>query len=356
MRTPERLEVEALLRPGPAGHAEPPTKRRVVREALERRGKELRVARVDEETGLALDDLLGDPADARRDDWEPGSHRFENGDRVAFGAACQHEDVGGRQEAWHVVALPRESHGVGEAAGSNRLLQLGAVRPVADDHRLERSARQATERSDERLEVLWRLQPADGDEKRRLAGGDRARRRSDIDGVRDHDSRVTGARAGREPGFELALGDADRRRRQRPHQPVCNAVGASGKARVGGECPPVRREDPDRNAADRRREPAEHAGLGAVRVEDVRPLAAQETDQLDEACEVAKRIDLAPHVLQRNEVRACLLGRAAQRTVAVCGHRHVEARDERRQQRRDVRLRAADLGERDEHQQARAGG
>ena len=216
------------------------------------------------------------------------------------------------EEARDVVALPREAHGVREPARPDLLLQARAVGPVADDHRLERPRRQAAERPDEGREVLWRLEPADGDEQRRLPGGDRDRRRCDVHRVRDHDRRVVGARACREPGFALALRDADRRRRQRPHQPVRSAVSPGGETRVRRERPAVGREDPDRDTCERGREPAEHAGLGAVRVEDVRPFAPQQADQLDEAREVAERIDRAPHVRQRDEPCARSLGRVSQ--------------------------------------------
>ena len=273
-----------------------------------------------------------------------------------FGPARQHEDVGGGEQARDVVTLAGEAHGVREPARADLLLQARPVGPVADDHRLERPHGEAAEGLDEGREVLGRLQPADRDQQRRLPGGDRLGRRADVHCVRDHDRRVVVAGACRQSRLALALRDADRRSGQRPHQPVCRAVGAGGKTRVGRERPAVRSEDPDRHACERRREPAQDAGLRTVRVQDVRPLASQQADQLDKARKVAKRAHRAPHIRQRDEACAGRLGRVPQRAFAVSRHRDVEPADQRRQQRRHVRLRAADLRERDEQQHARPGG
>jgi hypothetical protein len=87
-------------------------------------------------------------------------------------------------------------------------------------------------------------------------------------------------------------------------------------------------------------------------MEDVRALAAQEPDELDEAGEVA-RSDRSPHVSQWLEPRARRLGRVTQWACSVSRDHDLEALHERRKQRGDVRLGTPDLRERDQQQDAR---
>ena len=70
MRAPERLDVEALLRPRPACSPEAAPKRRIAGQALQCGGERLRIPWVDQQARLAVDDLLRDAADTRRDDRE----------------------------------------------------------------------------------------------------------------------------------------------------------------------------------------------------------------------------------------------------------------------------------------------
>ena len=116
------------------------------------------------------------------------------------------------------------------------------------------------------------------------------------------------------------------------------------------EGPAVHGEDPDRNADDEAGEATEHAGLRAAGVEDVRSLAPQQARQLEKPGEVAPGADRAPHALQRNEENTGRLGSLAERPGSVRCDRHVEVADERRQQRCDIGLSPADLGQRDDQQ------
>jgi hypothetical protein len=88
-------------------------------------------------------------------------------------------------------------------------------------------------------------------------------------------------------------------------------------------------------------------------VEDVRPLSAEQPVELDEAGEIAPRADWTPDAPEWHEACSRRRGRVTKWACSVCGDSHVERADERGQQRGDVRLRAADLGERDQQQQAR---
>jgi hypothetical protein len=87
-------------------------------------------------------------------------------------------------------------------------------------------------------------------------------------------------------------------------------------------------------------------------MEDVRAVAAEEPDELDEAGEVA-RSDRSPHMSQWLEPRARRRGRVTQWACSVSGDDDLEAFHERRKQRGDVRLGTPDLGERDQQQNPR---
>lgn len=87
-------------------------------------------------------------------------------------------------------------------------------------------------------------------------------------------------------------------------------------------------------------------------MEDVRPFATEESDELDEAGEVP-RTDRAPNVLQRDETNAVCRRGLADRPGPVRRNRDVEFTDECREQLDDVGLSPADLGERDQQQDPR---
>jgi hypothetical protein len=70
---------------------------------------------------------------------------------------------------------------------------------------------------------------------------------------------------------------------------------------VSRESPAVHGEDPDRNAGEEAGETTEYAGLRAAGMEDVRSLAPQQADQLEEAGEIAPGADGAPDAPQRKE-------------------------------------------------------
>ena len=214
-------------------------------------------------------------------------------------------------------------------------LQERPVRPVADDHRLERPGLEAAERRTKK----WRS-PGAFSRPTVTSSGGRAwtpiaapRRRPPRSGSRPSRRRRTCVPPAR-------LRARAPRRRSWPSSAAASAClrrgSPGGETRVGCERPAVRREDPDRHACERRGDPAQHAGLRAVRVQDVRPLATQEADELEEAREVAKRIHRTPDVRERNEAHAGRLGRVPQRPCPVSRHRDVEPAHQRRQQRRDV--------------------
>ena len=119
---------------------------------------------------------------------------------------------------------------------------------------------------------------------------------------------------------------------------------------MSGEGPPVHGEDPDRHARDGRGESPEHAGLGAVRVNDVRSLAAKERDQLEQAAEIAPRAQRPPDMLERDGARSRSPRSLQERTGTVRRDDDVELLDEGGEQRGHVRLGSAGLGERDDDQ------
>ena len=198
------------------------------------------------------------------------------------------------------------------------------------------------------------LQASDGHQCRRgavVAGGHRHVR---IDAVPDHDRSLGVAGAVEDSGDALALGHADRERGQRPHQLLRALVERRGDAAVRGEGPAVHGEDPDRHAREGRGEAPEHPGLGAVCMDDVRSLAAQEHDELQQAAEIAPRAQRPPDVFERDDARAGGACRFQQWPRPVRRDDDLEFLDERREQRGHVRLGAARLGERDDDQDAGA--
>jgi hypothetical protein len=85
-------------------------------------------------------------------------------------------------------------------------------------------------------------------------------------------------------------------------------------------------------------------------VHDVRSLAPHERRQLEQAQKVAPGAERAADVLELEEARAGRAGGVAKWATSVSPHRHVEALGERREQRRDIRLRSSGFGERDKEQ------
>jgi hypothetical protein len=98
-------------------------------------------------------------------------------------------------------------------------------------------------------------------------------------------------------------------------------------------------EDGDRNAGEQRGDPAEHPGLRAVDVDDVRPLAPDQRNQLEEPEQVARGMQRAADVAKRHERRARVACRRDQRAFAVRSDHDLEARGQGRQERGDIRLR-----------------
>jgi hypothetical protein len=121
-----------------------------------------------------------------------------------------------------------------------------------------------------------------------------------------------------------------------------------------GERPAVDGEDPYRHARCRGRQAREDSRLRAVRVDDVGTLTPAERVELPQAERVA-RPDGATHVPERDVADAGLARGVAQRSRPPSGDDDVEFVRERRQELCNVRLRAADLGERDRDQESRAG-
>ena len=135
-----------------------------------------------------------------------------------------------------------------------------------------------------------------------------------------------------------------------------SSISRDSDSLVREEGPAVDREDPDRHAGGHGGQPAEHAGLRAVGVDDVGRRAAHEADELQQAAQVADRMERAAHVAQRHEPRAGGPRRLAQRTVAVRRDDHVEAAVETRQEPGDVALGPTGLRERDEDEDPRPAG
>ncbi len=349
----ERVEGETPLRSLAACVAQLPAELRIGDQAADRGGELGRVSGLDEQPGLAVENELGHPADSGSDDGQACSHRFQHRDGHALGGAREDEHVGACQQFGNVPSLAEELDAVADSEPSNLGFQRRPVRPFADDECVHGAGREQGETADEGQEILRRLQSADGDEYGPVTIAPGCLRRSDVDGVRDHRCRLRGARARLETPCARVLGHADRHCRQRPHQAIGPVIEGRGCPGVRRERPAVHREDPDRDACEQRGQTPEDAGLRAARMEDVGALAAQQADELREAGGIPQWIDRAPNVSQWEETDAVCCGGFAERAGAVRGNGDIEVTDQRGEQRGDIRLSAADLGEGDEQQHPR---
>lgn len=352
MCTPERLEIEALLRSGSARLAKPAPLGRIGDEARERSRETARVPWRHENPRLAVDDQFRDAANARGDDWKSCGHGLEHRDGQTLRRAGEDEDVRVREQLRNVVTLADEPNALLNAERADLPLQARPIRALADDQRLA-SLRERANGSDEGQEVLRRLEPAHSDDPRLPALVSSLWSGADVDRVGNNDRslRVTGARGdARRP---LALRHADRHRRQRRDQAIAPEVEPTLEARVGGEGPTVHGEDPDRNPGEARGETAEYSGFRAIRVKDVRPLAAKEAHELHETGQISPRIDSSADMFKRDEG-----GPQRSRSLTKGAHpvgrdEHVEPGSERWKQGGDVALRSADLRKRDQQEDPR---
>jgi O-Antigen ligase len=354
MRPLEGRDVEPFPDAGESRPAHAAAKGGVFEEALDCRGQAGRSSGRDEEAGLAVEDGLGHAADTGRDDRKAGGHGLEDGHRESLRRAGQDEQIGGGEDLGNVLARAGELDRSVETEAPNLCFDQRPVGPGADDDGSEASLGEPGEGSHQREGVLGRLEPAHGDDARRAGIGGVSRRcGSRLDAVVDDDRRALAARTGRDPGDALALGDADRHRRQRPHEPVGPEVNLRAASLVRGERPPVDGEDADRHAGQPGGKSRQDAGLRAVRVEDVGALASQECEELEQAEQVTPGADRPPDVPERKEAHARCTRGVSQRPGTVGRDRDVEAPGERGQKGRDVRLRPSELGERHDQEDAR---
>ncbi len=353
MRVPERFEIEALFGTSSAGGAQAAPKLGLGDEALECGGELGRVALPDEQAGPAVEHRLRHAADPGGDHRQPGRHRFQHRHRKPFGLAGKDEDVCSSEKLRDVAPLARQLNARRQAQPVDLLLQLSPIGAITHDQRLERPWSEDAEGTNQGDEVLRRLEAADSDDHRRRPVMLRLRRGGDVDGVRDHDRSVSVASVGLEPGRLLSLGDADRRRRKRPDQAVGPVVEPRGEARVRQERPAVHSEHANRNANEAGGQAREHPRLGAARMDDVGSFTAQQADQLDQAQQIAYRIDRAADMLQWDVAGPRRDRSLADWALPMRRNDDVESVGQRREQRRDVGLSSADLGERDHQDDSR---
>ena len=353
MGAPEGIEIEMLLSAPAAGIAEAASQRGVVEQPPERRRELLLVTWGDEDPGDFVGDELGNAPDSGRHHGQPRRHRLQDGERHPLGVAREHEHVAAGEQVAHVVTLAVEVYAVREAQAHNLLLHPTPVGPFAHQNHLEGSGRHPLEGAYEGDEVLGSLEPADGDYPRWVTSVRGAWRCGDVDRVRDHERPRGITRRGAEAGRAFALRHADRRRRQRPDEPICPAIQPRRQARVCRERPAVDGEDADRNAGEQCRETPEHTGLGAVRMDDVRALAPQQPHELDERHEIAPRAHATAEMHERDEPDPRHRSGIDQGARPVGRNDDIEAVGQRGEQRGDVRLSAAHLGERDQQDDPR---
>ena len=157
-----------------------------------------------------------------------------------------------------------------------------------------------------------------------------------------------------QPVLSFRLRDADHRRRDPARQPVGPEVQPRLQSRLGLECPAVGGEEHDRRSADRRGDASDDTRLRAVRVDDRRRSVRIRRTSSSSAAR-SRRPIRRRSCFTRSRQRPSRES-LAKRPVAMGGHGHVVVANQRREQLRDARLRAADLGERDHDQKFRSSG
>src|SRR6516162_15117 len=103
-RLDDGIGAEALGDEAPGVLAETPAELLIVEKPEDRLGERVRIVPLDHETGLAVDDLFGDPAGARADGRASGGAGFERDARKRLWADRGHDDeISGPVEGVHRV-------------------------------------------------------------------------------------------------------------------------------------------------------------------------------------------------------------------------------------------------------------
>ncbi len=344
----EQRKIEKSLRASASGRAHAAAQIAVSDQAPERGRQRGGIAWRDDEAGLTVHDELGHAADGRGHDRKTGGHRLENGDREPLGPAGEDEGVRSGKQFADVEALAEALDDLAQPEPSQLGLYPVALGPIAHDESPKGRTVQMCQRTNERQQILRCFQPADGDERRHSRRMARARRSAHVDGVADHDHLVAPARPRFQPERALVLRDADDASYEPPSRPLGSQVELREEARVAGERPAVDGEDANGDAGDARSEAAQHSGLRAVRVHDVRPLTPAEPNQLEEPKQIAPRAQRTSHVSESDEASPGLRSRVPKGPGPVRRVRHVEPVDKRGKKMGYVGLSTSDLREGDD--------
>ena len=350
------LEGKMGLDPRPSSRSEPSTERGVIEEPLDRGGELGRDTGRDEQSRLALDYELRQPTHPGCHHGKTGRHRLQDRNRKAFRKGREDEDMRGGKDLRDVVAASGQVNDSRQGETLYLRLDRRSIRSVAYYERTERPLPQLRQATDEAEHILRRLEAADRHDLGWIRSGTSDRTSGDVDPISDHDSPALIAGAGGEPRRSFGLRHTDRCGRQPPNEPLRPAVDDGARPGRRTERPAVNGEDSDRSTRYRSGDSPEDARLRAARMDDVRAYAAHEHDELEEAEEVSPGADRATDVPERHERGSCLRDRRPQRSGSVSRYRNGVAADERRHERRDVRLRTARFGERDEQEDPRRPG
>ena len=220
MRPLKRLKTEVLANALAAVRSQPAPKGGIVEEAFEGGREPNGIARRDEQARLTIVDRFRHAADRRGDHGQRRRHRLEDRDRQPFRGAREHEDVGappggrprrcGRREAPPHVPV--------RAGGSPPRAPGGR-----DRRRRPRPRNRCRIRPSARTRVSGSLGRCSRPTDTTLGSAPSLRvgcSASAATPCSDHDRPLGVADASRDSGDALALGDADRDRRERTQHPL----------------------------------------------------------------------------------------------------------------------------------------
>lgn len=278
----------------------------------------------------ALRHQVGHAADRRRDDGKPRRHRLDERDWRTLVARGEHGDVEVGVDVREVRPPAEEVAAVAQARALGELYELEPALAVANHDEVARghALGDPCRRREEHLVRLDRHEARDDAHERGVPGNlelaaqrpaalRRAGERLEVEAERHHGHLVRPPDAEREEIRSHAVAHG---------QDAVRAVGERAldgekRARLRGrevavEHVAVEGVHANRDAGEDRCQPPEHPGLGGVRVDQVRPLRAQQSDEVGERAQVPPHAQLAA---ERREADEAIEREIAEREIVALG-------------------------------------
>ncbi len=328
----------------------------------------LDVSRRHEEAVDALADDVGHAAHARRDDGAAGGERLDHDDRRSLVRRGQDERVESLVPVRDVLLVAEEEAVADDPELARALLDVVAIRPVADEQecRVDAAFAQSSDALEHVVGALDARHPPDpaDHEPIRRDPEPRARGRTghlglhalaELDSQADDAELLSGRNPERDEVVAHLRADRDEPGRHPRQQPLEQAKRLRlERAEVAVEDMAVKRVDDDRRpggACEERRHTPHRARLRRMRVQDLRPLLADQAGKSKHRKRVPDRRDLPRQRVELDDLDAELLRHIRHRALAA----RERAGDERRlvASLREPRREVGDVERRAAHVQAR---